>query len=246
VGSLDGTGGRLRGVTLSDGSQVEADVAVVALGAIRNTEWLADSGLAVGPLGVAADAGGRAIGVNGLVTDDVFAAGDVARFAHALFDYEFLALEHWENAVVGAQVAAHNMICPPDQRRPHACVPTFWSTQFEVNVKSVGVPSLGEQIVVTQGTPGAGPFAAAYADARGQIVAAVTFNHGRYLDHYRQLIERASAAPAPFLPKENRAPEPARFPHPDGPYHGPSVVVTGHSPTEMDAVRVPAVRRSAS
>ena len=39
---------------------------------MRNTEWLADSGLACGPLGVAADAGCRAVAVNGLVTDDVF------------------------------------------------------------------------------------------------------------------------------------------------------------------------------
>lgn len=240
VAALEGTGGRFRAARLSDGSTVTADVAVVALGTIRNTEWLADSGLAAGPLGVSADAGCRAIAVNGLVTDDVFVAGDVARFAHALFDYQFLALEHWENAVVGAQVAAHNMISPEGARRPHACVPTFWSTQFEVNIKSVGVPALGDEIVMTQGSPGEESFAAAYGNSEGRIVAAVTFNHGRWLEHYRRLIENAAPLPAPFSDGPPGKPEPARFPHPAGPYHGPTVIVTGHSPTQMDAVRVPA------
>ena len=136
--------------------------------------------------------------MNGLVTDDIFVAGDVSRFTHPLFGYEFLALEHWENAVVGARVAAHNMICPQEDRRPHACVPTFWSTQFDVNIKSVGVPPLASEIVITQGSAQDGSFAAAYGNEQGRIVAAVTFNHGRYLDHYRQLIEQAAPLPEPF------------------------------------------------
>ena len=65
-----------------------------------------------------------------MAVDDVFAAGDVARFPHALYEYEFLALEHWENAVIGAQVAAHNMICDGPDRRAHVSVPAFWSVQF--------------------------------------------------------------------------------------------------------------------
>jgi NADPH-dependent 2,4-dienoyl-CoA reductase/sulfur reductase-like enzyme len=243
VEALEGTGGRFRAATLSDGSTVEADLAVIALGAVRNTEWLADSGLACGPLGVAADAGCRAIAVNGLAADDVYVAGDVARFAHPLFGYQFLALEHWENAVVGAQVAAHNMICPPQDRRPHACVPTFWSTQFGVNIKSAGVPPLAEEIIITQGSPEDASFAAAYGDSEGRIVAAVTFNHGRWLSHYRHLIERAAPLPGAFDDELTGKPEPARFPHPSQPsYHGPTVVVTGHSPTQMDAIRVPAGR----
>jgi 3-phenylpropionate/trans-cinnamate dioxygenase ferredoxin reductase subunit len=44
---------------------------------------------------VGCDAGCRAFEVNGVVTDDVFVAGDVARFPHPLYDYQLLALEHW-------------------------------------------------------------------------------------------------------------------------------------------------------
>lgn len=60
-----------------DGSTIDFDVA--ALGGIRNIEWLAGSGLAAGRWGVACDAGCRAFDVNGLVPDNVFVAGDVAR-----------------------------------------------------------------------------------------------------------------------------------------------------------------------
>jgi 3-phenylpropionate/trans-cinnamate dioxygenase ferredoxin reductase component len=54
----------------------------------------------------------------GIVTDDIFAAGDVARSPHPLFGFEFLALEHWSNAVVQAEIAAHNMLHTESERRP--------------------------------------------------------------------------------------------------------------------------------
>ena len=174
-----------------------------------------------------------------MAVDDVFAAGDVARFPHALYEYEFLALEHWQNAVIGAQVAAHNMICDGPDRRAHVSVPAFWSVQFGTNIKSVGVPSLASQILVTQGSAKDGRFAAAYLDG-DRIVAAVTFNHGRYLEYYRHLIERASPPPVPVGEAKGNIPGDARFPDPGAPYELPTVIVSGRSPTSMEARRVPA------
>jgi hypothetical protein len=82
-----GTGGR-RGRAATpgtpDGSTIDVDVA--ALGGIRNIEWLAGSGLAAGRWG-ACDAGCRAFDVNGLVTDNLFVAGDVARAPQPMFGY---------------------------------------------------------------------------------------------------------------------------------------------------------------
>ncbi|CAM5625840.1 Pyridine nucleotide-disulfide oxidoreductase OS=Streptomyces antimycoticus OX=68175 GN=hcaD_1 PE=4 SV=1 [Streptomyces antimycoticus] len=122
VTGLEGDGaGRLRRAHFSDGGTVDAEVAVVSLGATRNTEWLAGSGLAAGPRGIACDAGCRAFDVRGIVADDVFVAGDVARSPHPLFGYQFLSLEHWGNAVAQAEVAAHNMICPGDDSAARTC-----------------------------------------------------------------------------------------------------------------------------
>nr|BFE70732.1 hypothetical protein GCM10020092_040330 [Actinoplanes digitatis] len=51
LNSLRGEDGRLRRAQLSDGTTIDVDVAVVALGGIRNVEWLEGSGLAVGVWG---------------------------------------------------------------------------------------------------------------------------------------------------------------------------------------------------
>ena len=92
--------------------------------------------------------------IDGLVTDDVFVAGDVARFPHPLYGYQFLSLEHWENAVAQARIVAHNMMCPPMRRLPHISVPSFWSIQFGVNIKSVGVPPVRRSDPVHSGLEG--------------------------------------------------------------------------------------------
>ncbi|MFE7403375.1 hypothetical protein [Streptomyces sp. NPDC057557] len=73
--------GRFTGADLPDGSRVEADVAVVALWAVRNADRLSDSGLTAGLRGVVCDAGCRAFDMYGIVTD-VFVAGDAGRFPH--------------------------------------------------------------------------------------------------------------------------------------------------------------------
>ncbi len=177
--------GHVRSVVLSDGSTVEVDVVVVTLGSERNVEWLAGSRLAAGPLGVAADAGCRAINNDGLVVDDVFVAGDVARMPHPLYGYQFLSLEHWENAIKQAEIAAHNMVCTAMDRLPHITVPSFWSIQFGVNIKSVGVPPFGDTILFTQGSVKDRSFVAAYG-REGRLVAAVMFDQAKWMDFYRR------------------------------------------------------------
>ncbi|MEV0493333.1 NAD(P)/FAD-dependent oxidoreductase [Streptomyces atratus] len=224
---------RFIGADLSDGSRVEADVCVVALGAVRNVEWLAASGLAAGPRGVACDAGCRAFNMYGIVTDDVFAAGDVSRFPHPLFEYQMLSLEHWGNAVTQAEVAAHNMVNPGPLRRPHLAVPAFWSTQFGLNIKSVGVPAFSDQVVIAQGSLEARRLAMVYG-YRGRVTAAVTVNMAKSLEYYQHLIETA----APFPPAPGAAdraiaaeiPVPSDVPDPKGLSHGPTVALTGYLP----------------
>ncbi|MFB4279858.1 FAD-dependent oxidoreductase [Nonomuraea sp. MTCD27] len=229
--------GRLRGARLSDGSTVEAEVAVVALGSIRNVEWLRDSGLAAGVWGVACDAGCRAVDTNGLVTDDIFVAGDIARFPHPLYQYQFMTLEHWGNAVAQAEIAAHNMVSDQAHRWPHLSVPVFWSSQFGVNIKSVGVPTFADEITITQGSTDERRFVAVYG-YQGRVTAAVTFDQGMWLEFYQRLIERAAPFPPEFRHVDQRGtagPVPARVPERLVATAGATVVVTGHDPAERRA-----------
>jgi NADPH-dependent 2,4-dienoyl-CoA reductase/sulfur reductase-like enzyme len=240
VEALEGDA-RLRRARLSDGSTVDAEIAVVALGAIRNTEWLEDSGLAAGGMGVACDAGCRAIDENFVVTDDLFVAGDIARFPHPLYRQQFLALEHWGNAVEQAGVAAHNMVCAPANRRPHLTVPEFWSSQFGINIKSVGVPSAGDAVMITQGSLEEGRFIAAYG-RDGQIVAAVSFNEGRWMEHYERLIAQAAAFPLEMVIGERQAPGPAvpaGFPERDVVNRQATAILTGHDPNTRRTKWIP-------
>ncbi|HKF78697.1 MAG TPA: FAD-dependent oxidoreductase [Candidatus Dormibacteraeota bacterium] len=240
VAALEGDGnGRLRRAYLSDGDMVETDVAVAALGAIRNVEWLEGSGLAAGPFGVACDAGCRAFDANGVVSDDVFVAGDVARFPHALFGYQFLSLEHWGNAVAQAEIAAHNMVSAQTARWPHLSVPVFWSAQFGTNIKSVGVPTTADEMVVAQGSVEDRRFVAVYG-REGRVVAAVSFDQAKWLGFYQGLIESAAPFPPPFRTIDQpaaRRPVPAEFPGRIPAYHA-TAVVTGHAPNERRAVLV--------
>ena len=230
-------GGHVRRARLSDGSTLDVDVVVTSLGSIRNIEWLDGAGLAVGFWGVGCDAGCRAFDVNGVVTNHVFVAGDIARAPHVLYDYQFLAMEHWDNAVLGAQVAAHNMVCDEADRWAHLMIPQFWSGQFGINIKSVGVPSFGDEIMFTQGSVKQRRFAAAYG-RRGRIVGAVTFDHGKWIPYYAAQIARS--APFPPNPVGSDFPEdmrvmPAEFPARGLPTETPDVVLTGHDPSERRA-----------
>jgi len=238
VKSLEGDGkGHVQRARLSDDSVVECDVVLTSLGSIRNTEWLEGSGLAAGFWGVGCDTGCRAFDINGVVTDSIFVVGDIARFPHVLYEYQFLTLEHWDNAVLGAAVAAHNMVSLEADRWPHLPLPAFWSGQFGVNIKSVGVCPFGNEIVFTQGSIKERRFAAAYGH-RGRIVAAVTFNHAKWLEHYAAQIERSAAFPPPpagFDRPPDMKPVPAEFPDPHVPTSLPTVILTGHDPTERGA-----------
>ena len=229
--------GRVRRAQLSDGSTLDVDVVLTSLGSIRNVEWLEGAGLAAGLRGVGCDAGCRAFDINGVVTSRVFVAGDVARAPHVLYDYQFLAMEHWDNAVLGARVAAHNMLCGEVNRWAHLLIPQFWSGQFGVNIKSVGVPSFGDEIVFTQGSVKQRRFAAAYG-RRGRIVGAVTFDHGKWIEYYRDQIARSGPFP-PHPPgfdfPEDMRVMPADFPARGVPTEGPDVVLTGHHPSERRA-----------
>ncbi|MFI8105836.1 NAD(P)/FAD-dependent oxidoreductase [Streptomyces sp. NPDC086023] len=244
VTALEGdSAGRVRAAHLSDGSTLETDVVVVSLGAIRNTEWLAGSGLGAGPRGIACDAGCRAFDVRGIVTDDIYAAGDVARCPHPLFGYQFLSLEHWGNAVAQAEIAAHNMISGSTDRVPHMEVPAFWSSQFGVNVKSVGVPSMATEILIAQGSLESRRFVGVYG-YQGRVIGAVTFDQARWLPFYQELIETTAPFPPAFATVDRHAdghrPLDADFPDPSVPTHGPTVTLSGYAPTDRRMTFTPA------
>ncbi|MCW8384140.1 FAD-dependent oxidoreductase [Streptomyces justiciae] len=197
----------LRQVRLSDGETVDADLAVVALGAVRNVEWLAGSAVCADAGGVHCDELCRALDQEGRPLPDVYAAGDIAALPHPLFPGRRLSVEHWGSAVTQARTVAHDITREPgEERLPHVELPSFWSTQFGVNIKGVGFPGAADRIAVVQGTPGQGSFSVLYGLGE-RTIGAVTFDNGRNLHHYISLVREQAPFPPGFATSdENTSP----------------------------------------
>ncbi|WP_258177177.1 NAD(P)/FAD-dependent oxidoreductase [Streptomyces solincola] len=139
---LAGSNGHLAGVRLSDGTTVQADLAVLALGGVPATGWLAGSGVAHDG-GVHCDPCLRVLRADGSVVPGVVAAGDVARVPQPLADGEPLALGHWANAVEQGAAAAETLLAEQGHGGPPApftAVPSFWSDLHSARIRSVGLP----------------------------------------------------------------------------------------------------------
>jgi NADPH-dependent 2,4-dienoyl-CoA reductase/sulfur reductase-like enzyme len=174
------TGVDARGVDLAGGERVDAEVVLVALGAIPNTEWLASSGLALDDRGgVVCDAT-----LTSVTDDDVLAAGDVVSWPHPLAGGDAVRVEHWTVAAEHGAIAGRNALADPGERRAHVAPPYFWSDQYDVKIQAVGFPARGTTLEVVEED---GPRLIAEArDADGRLVGAIAFNNAKKLAAYRR------------------------------------------------------------
>jgi 3-phenylpropionate/trans-cinnamate dioxygenase ferredoxin reductase subunit len=162
VSALEG-GSQVEAVVLQDGSRVPADLVIVGIGLIPNTELAEKAGLACD---------------NGIVVDlfaqtqdpDIVAAGDCTNHDNG-FCGRRLRLESVPNASEQARVAAAS-IC--GQRVPHASVPWFWSDQYNLKLQMAGL-SQGHDCVVIRGSMAADSFVAFYL-REGVVIAADSVN----------------------------------------------------------------------
>jgi len=184
VTAVSGTG-RVEEVTLADGSALPADLVLVAIGSAPNTTWLESSGLTLDRGCVLCDeqcfADGR---------DDVVAAGDVAAWPHPAAG-GITAIEHWTNARDMARVAAANLLAGRSSSTAYAPIPSFWSDQYDVKVKSLGFLRQATAFdVVEEDTERRRLVVEASRD--GELIGVILFNRNRALMEYTKRL-RASA-----------------------------------------------------
>ena len=172
---------RVERVALTDGSIIDADVVVVGIGVVPNTEWLDGSGLQVGD-GVLCDA-------SCLAAERVTAAGDVARWPNQLFG-ETMRVEHWDNAAAQGAHAARRLLNP--ETGPFTPVPWFWSDQYDRKIQLAGRVRPDDEVRVVNGSVEERRFAAIYGRA-GRIVGVLGFNRPRHVMRYRALIEQGAS-----------------------------------------------------
>ena len=173
----------VEGVTLSDGSQVAADLVIVGLGVTPATDWLEGSGLRVDD-GLVCDATGAVDGC-----ENVVAAGDIARWWHPRYE-RHLRIEHWDHAGRQGETAARTLLGSADA---YDGLPYFWSDQYDVKLQMLGVPTGYDAFTIVEGRPDDWDFTGAYG-REGHTIAVLSTIPGR-VQVYRDAIAQAAAFP---------------------------------------------------
>lgn len=170
--------GRVERVELADGSAVEADVVVLAIGVVPETSWLEGNGFDLDN-GVLCDETLRVVGA-----ENVVAIGDVARWPNAMFG-RVMRVEHWSNAVEQAAIGAHTLLHGREDPRPYVAVPYVWSDQYDAKIQYVG--AAGDFHSILEGSLEEQKFVAGYA-ADGVLVGALCVNRPARMVKYKRFI----------------------------------------------------------
>ncbi len=166
---------RVKSVTTSEGEDVPADIVVIGIGILPNTELATDAGLDVD---------------NGIVVDDhcqtsdpdIYAVGDCTMHPNAIYGRK-LRLESVHNALEQAKTAAANL-CGKDTS--YTQVPWFWSDQYDLKLQIAGL-SEGYDDVVIRGNPVERSFSCLYL-REGRLIAVDAINAPRDFVQSKQLI----------------------------------------------------------
>lgn len=173
-------------VRLADGSTLTADVLVIGVGAVPNSELAAAAGLTLRLQGIEVNASGET-SVAG-----IYAAGDVATFQ--LPGGEWTRWENWTHARLQAAHAARHML---GKGRPYVELPWVWSDQYDLNLQVLGSPT-SDVPVVLRGSLEGGRMAAFHLH-QGRLVGATLINDGRHKSAIRALVEKGATVPAEQL-----------------------------------------------
>ncbi|PDT90641.1 pyridine nucleotide-disulfide oxidoreductase [Bradyrhizobium sp. Y36] len=146
--SIEAEGGKVTGVSLSDGRHLPADLVVVGVGVLPNIELAAEAGLPVAA-GIIVD--------EYLATADpnISAIGDCALFASPRFGGS-LRLESVQNATDHARCLAARLT---GDKKPYDGHPWFWSDQGDDKLQIAGLTT-GYDRVVLRGDPARKAFSA--------------------------------------------------------------------------------------
>lgn len=173
---------RVTGVRLDDGTEIPATVVLEAVGSVPNTEWLDGNDLDLTD-GVLVD---ESLRVRGSAMP-VVAVGDIARHPNALFPGGPWRIEHWNMPTEMGKHAGRTLAqvvtgAEPDSE-PFSALPAFWSDQYNLNIQSYGMPSLGEPVLV-DGTWDGDCIVEYRRD--GELVGVVGVNRSKDLMGYRK------------------------------------------------------------
>ncbi|QRY65476.1 FAD-dependent oxidoreductase (plasmid) [Ensifer sp. PDNC004] len=169
-------------IVLAGGETVEADLVVVGIGAVPNTELAAEAGLSI-ENGIAVDAT--------LQTSDpdIYAAGDCCSFPLCHYGDRRIRLEAWRNAQDQGTLVAGNLLGAGEAI---TSVPWFWSDQYDLTLQIAGLAEGAATTVRRELTDDA--FILFHLDDTGRLLAASGIGPGNAVARDIRLAEMLIAA----------------------------------------------------
>ncbi|MFJ9599977.1 NAD(P)/FAD-dependent oxidoreductase [Streptomyces althioticus] len=179
---ITGQDGMVLAARTDDGEEHPAHAVLAAIGAAPRTSLAEAAGL---ELADPASGGGVLVDERLRTSDpDIYAAGDVASFPHALFSTR-LRVEHWANALNGGPAAARSML---GRDEIYDRVPYFFTDQYDLGMEYSGwaPPGSYDQVVV-RGDAGKREFVAFWV-REGRVLAGMNVNVWDVTDSVQALI----------------------------------------------------------
>ncbi|MCM6777667.1 FAD-dependent oxidoreductase [Nocardia sp. CDC159] len=178
VAEIAAARGRATGVRLDDGTVIDADAVLVAVGARPNVELAADAGLEV-------DGGVLVDESLATVDPDIVAVGDIAAHQHPVLGRR-IRVEHWANALNQPAVAARTML---GAQATYDRLPYFFTDQYDLGMEYTGyVAPDQDATVVVRGNVAAREFVAFWLDSANRVLAGMNVNIWDVGDRIKELI----------------------------------------------------------
>jgi len=169
-------------VVLAGGETIEADLAVVGIGAVPNTEIAAVAGLSI--------ENGIAVNATLQTSDpDIYAAGDCCSFPLCHYGDRRIRLEAWRNAQDQGTLVAGNLLGAGEAI---TSLPWFWSDQYDLTLQIAGLAEGATTIVRRE--LGDDAFILFHLDDTGRLLAASGIGPGNAVARDIRLAEMLIAA----------------------------------------------------
>ncbi len=136
------------GAILDSGEVIACEVFIEAIGSDCNVEWLEGNDLDL-TSGVLTNNNLQALHANGDAWGNVYALGDVARFANPVFDHEARRVEHWNIPTDTAKRVGQHF--NGQAEGVFAPIPSFWSDQYDMHILAYGLLALADEIKLIDG-----------------------------------------------------------------------------------------------
>jgi len=179
VTAFEGAGALAR-VLLESGEEISADLAIVGIGLVPNTELAEEAGLGVQD-GIVVDVFGETTAAH------IYAAGDVARLRDPVFG-DLTRMEHWDHAKAHGKLAGRNMA---GAREEYDHVSYFFTHVFDLSINVFGRTGTADRAIVS-GELDSGR-SIVYCATDGRLSGTILINANDAMDECRELVRARPA-----------------------------------------------------